>query len=172
MSTNDHPTDPDAATKAKHSPRCVEMGWWLLHELDDGASCDTADDVATPPAPAKSAPYTPPATHHPRRCYCGQFGPGHAPGLISRGGLAGSCNGDTAQPHDPETCPACLAGATDYRPAIEAGQTWISNRHGTDHQVAGPGDEAGTWAMWGPVGNLYVTTAERIYTAYTLDLDR
>jgi hypothetical protein len=120
MSTNDHTTDPDAATKAKHSPRCVEMGWWLLHGLDDGASCDTADDVATPPAAAKSAPYTPPATHHPRRCYCGQFAPGHAPGLLSRAGLAASCNGDAGQPHDPETCPACLAGATDGPPPASA----------------------------------------------------
>jgi hypothetical protein len=65
---------------------------------------------ATPPA---ADAYTPPATHHPKRCYCGQFAPGHAPGLLSRAGLAASCNGDTDTPHDASTCPACLAGATD-----------------------------------------------------------
>ena len=69
--------------------------------------------------------YTPPATHHPKRCYCAQFAPGHAPGLLSRAGLAASCNGDADVPHDASTCPACLAGATDYRPTIDAGQTWI-----------------------------------------------
>lgn len=74
---------------------------------------------ATTPA-ADSDAYVPPATHHPRRCYCGQFAPGHAPGLLSRAGLAASCQGDAVEPHDPETCPACLAGATDGPPPATA----------------------------------------------------
>lgn len=121
---------------------------------------------------AKSDAYTPPATWHPNRCFCGRFGGGHIPGLLApiRGDKA--CEGDRVNPHDASTCGACLAGATDFRPTIEAGQTWVSNDYGSDHQVQGPGDEAGTWAMWGPVGNLYVISDARLYTAYTLDLDR
>lgn len=159
--TDSQNTDTDPI-KAKHSPRCVEMGWWLLHELDDGESCDTADDVA---------PSTP-ATWHPGRCYCAVFaGSHHVPGMRQVGLYGAVCKGDQVAPHDETTCAACLAGATDYRPRIEAGQTWIS-QHGTDHEVAGPGDEEGTWAMWGPTGHLYVISDARLYTAYTLDLDR
>lgn len=127
------------------------------------------------PADVDAAPktdddsYTPPRTYHPGRCYCGQFAPGHTPGLTPRYGTA--CTGDTGVAHDASTCGACIAGATDYRPTIEVGQTWISV-HGTDHEVSGPGDEEGTWAMWGPTGHLYVTTEARLHTAYTLDLDR
>lgn len=124
---------------------------------------------ATPPA---ADTYTPPATWHPNRCYCGRFGGGHIPGL--RAPIRGdkSCEGDRVRPHDESTCGACLAGATDFRPVIETGQTWISNDYGTDHQVAGPGDELGTWAMWGPVGNLHVISEAGLYSRYTLDLDR
>lgn len=56
-----------------------------------------------------------PATHHPRRCYCGRFAPGHAPGLVGRAAYDNSCAGDTSKPHDAATCPACLAGATDFQ---------------------------------------------------------
>lgn len=125
--------------------------------------------AAAAAAPA-SVDYTPPATWHPGRCFCPKFAPGHTPGLEPRYGS--ECTGDTDVEHDASSCGACIAGATDYRPRIEAGQTWISNQHGTDHQVQGPGDEIGTWAMWGPVGNLYVISDARLYTAYTLDLDR
>lgn len=114
-------TDPDAALKAKHSTRCVEMGWWLLHELDDGESCETADDVATTPAPAESAPYTPPATWHPGRCYCAVFaGSHHVPGMRQVGLYGAVCKGDQVAPHDASTCPACLAGATDGPPPASA----------------------------------------------------
>jgi hypothetical protein len=114
-----------------------------------------------------------PDTHHLGRCYCQVFaGEYHVPGTRQAGAYGAQCQGDRSTPHDEKTCGACRAGATDFRPVIEAGQTWISNNHGTDHQVQGPGDEAGTWAMWGPVGNLYVISEARLYSAYTLDLDR
>lgn len=101
--------------------------------------------AAAAPAPVE---YTPPATWHPGRCFCPKFAPGHTPGLESWGrGYDNECTGDTDVEHDASSCGACIAGATDYRPRIEAGQTWISNQHGTDHQVQGPGDEIGTWAM-------------------------
>lgn len=63
-----------------------------------------------------STSYTPPATHHPKRCYCGRFGGGHIPGL--RPPIKGdpACVGDAVKPHDAETCGACLAGATDGPP--------------------------------------------------------
>lgn len=113
-----------------------------------------------------------PPTYHPGRCYCAVFaGSHHVPGMRQVGAYGSVCKGDRVVPHDASTCPACLAGATDYRPTIEAGQTWIS-QHGTDHEVAGPGDEEGTWAMWGPTGHLYVISDARLYSAYTLDLDR
>jgi hypothetical protein len=133
------------------------------------AQLDAAKVVDETPAPVS---YSAPATWHPGRCYCGRFAGGHIPGLIAAIRADGSCEGDRVNPHDAATCGACLAGAIDFRPTIEAGQTWISNQHGTDHQVQGPGDEIGTWAMWGPVGNLYVISEARLYTAYTLDLDR
>lgn len=77
-------------------------------------------DVTPAAAPAKDAPYTPPATWHPNRCYCGRFGGGHIPGL--RAPIRGdkSCEGDQIRPHDPETCGACLAGATDGPPPASA----------------------------------------------------
>lgn len=114
-----------------------------------------------------------PSTYHPGRCYCAVFaGSMHAPGLVQVGLYGSRCKGDRVAPHDASTCGACIAGALDYRPTIEAGQIWVSNSHATDHEVYGEADEPGTWAMWGPVGNLYVISAERLYTAYTLDLDR
>lgn len=120
-----------------------------------------------------AAAATNPSTYHPGRCYCAVFAGGHhVPGMTQPGAYGTQCKGDRVAPHDASKCGACVAGATDYRPTIEAGQTWISNQHGTDHQVQGPGDEIGTWAMWGPVGNLYVISDARLYTAYTLDLDR
>ena len=114
--------------------------------------------------------YTAPTTHHPRRCYCPKFAPGHTPGLEPRYG--NECTGDTDVEHDATSCPACLAGATDYRPRIEPGQIWIS-QYGSDHEVIERADDARheMWEMRGPVGNLYVLTAEHLYTGYTLDLD-
>jgi len=130
-----------------------------------------ADAAAAESAPAAdSDAYTPPATWHPGRCYCPKFAPGHIPGLEPRYG--NECTGDTDVEHDASTCGACIAGATDYRPRIEPGQTWISNQYNSDHQVQGPGDEPGTWAMWGPVGNLHVISEAGLYSRYTLDLDR
>ncbi len=124
-------------------------------------------------AQVEAAAVTPPPTYHPGRCYCAVFaGSHHVPGMYQAGAYATQCKGDRVAPHDATSCPACIAGATDFRPTIEAGQTWISNDYGSDHQVQGPGDEPGTWAMWGPVGNLYVISDARLYTAYTLDLDR
>lgn len=108
-------------------------------------------------------------TYHPGRCYCAVFaGSHHVPGMTQPGAYGTQCKGDRVAPHDTSTCGACKAGATDYRPNIEAGQTWVSNDHDSDHLVQGPGDEIGTWAMWGPVGNLYVISDARLYSAYTL----
>lgn len=80
---------------------------------EEAAAADAA------PAPA-SAGYTPPATWHPGRCYCGRFGGGHIPGLRApiRGDKA--CEGDAVREHDPSTCGACLAGATDGPPPASA----------------------------------------------------
>lgn len=76
-----------------------------------------AADAAPTPA---SAGYTPPATWHPGRCFCGRFGGGHIPGLRApiRGDKA--CEGDAVRPHDASTCGACLAGATDGPPPADA----------------------------------------------------
>lgn len=53
-------------------------------------------------------------THHPGRCYCLRVGMGgHVPGLRPWGYYEKQCQGDAHEPHDPERCPACLAGATD-----------------------------------------------------------
>lgn len=69
--------------------------------------------------------------------------------------------------------PEPVADVVDVQaPDIEAGQTWISRKYGTDHEVSGPGGAPGTWEMWGPAGNLYVTTTADLYARYTLDLDR
>jgi hypothetical protein len=123
-------------------------------------------------AAAESDAYTPPATWHPGRCYCAVFaGAHHIPGMTQPGAYGTQCKGDRVAPHDASSCGACLAGATDFRPAIEAGQTWISNQYNSDHQVQGAGDEPGTWAMWGPVGNLHVISEAGLYSRYTLDLD-
>lgn len=75
------------------------------------------------PAPLPAAPaYTPPATWHPNRCFCGRFGGGHIPGLRAPIASDPACVGDAVKPHDPETCGACLAGATDGPPPASARQ--------------------------------------------------
>lgn len=53
-----------------------------------------------------------PKTWHPGRCYCGQFAPGHQPGMTALFALT-RCIGDTHRPHIAPMCPACIAGATD-----------------------------------------------------------
>lgn len=131
-----------------------------------------ADETSADAAPvAKSDAYTPPATWHPGRCYCGRFGGGHIPGLLAPIRSDKACEGDRVRPHDESSCGACLAGATDFRPAIEAGQTWISNQYNTDHQVIAEQSD-GTWWMEGPVGNRYAISDAGLYSRYTLDLDR
>ena len=40
-------TQPEDIEKAKHSPRCVEMGWWLLHQFEDGTPCAVPEDDGT-----------------------------------------------------------------------------------------------------------------------------
>lgn len=77
------------------------------------------EQAAVAPAPASTG-YTPPATWHPNRCYCGRFGGGHIPGLRApiRGDKA--CEGDAVRPHDASMCGACLAGATDGPPPATA----------------------------------------------------
>jgi hypothetical protein len=124
-------------------------------------------------AQTAAAQATPPATYHPGRCYCAVFAGGHhVPGMRQAGAYGSVCKGDRVAPHDASSCGACCAGALDYRPTIEPGQTWISNQYGTDHQVAEPGQEPGYWDMWGPVGNRYLITDADLYARYTLDLDR
>lgn len=131
------------------------------------------------PTPADAVPadtseaITPPPTYHPGRCYCAVFAGGHhVPGMRQVGAYGSVCKGDRVAPHDAATCRACIAGATDYRPTIETGQTWISRNYASDHEVVGPADGDGMWEMRGPVGNLHVISDAGLYSRYTLDLDR
>jgi hypothetical protein len=93
-----------------------------IRERNAQLDAPVVDEMAAAPlAPLPAAPkYTPPATHHPRRCYCGRFAGGHIPGLLAPIASDPACVGDAVKPHDPETCGACLAGATDGPPPASA----------------------------------------------------
>ena len=89
----------------------VELVEAMRAELDDAP-----EDTLTEVSRETFGNVTTPATHHPRRCYCARHeGHGHIPGLLGVGRYDKACEGDASTPHDPATCPACLAGATDFQ---------------------------------------------------------